>query len=394
MPRGKSHRRSEAARRRMAECRTEVLGPQSASSDTSHKLVIPAEVPDKKFVLVVGASHLRSLADGIVPMPEDRYSFDFMSTPGAYADHLRTEVVHAVLPRTPDAVCLIAPGNNLTACTTPEHGGAAFHCYLVTVCNSWPTAQVFVVDRVPRLTVPGDVQEFFRQEFHRVSARLGMFEINDDAVLNTCMVAYENYILNIIDILLDPLWFSNKKVDIAFLKGVKYYHHAGRFPLNNRKLWCHDGVHLSDDKGMLLLVDSLLAATTHHLETLAPTRQLSRPVSPTPKPRPRPRVVPRVVVVGEVPVPRPPLPEWTSVEPGRKLAVHSSDHERGSGSPQKRVVHHVVDGAPVAVRECFIPVNPVQFSPAVLAAVDKVVPSALGGVPTGNEVINLKVTSD
>ncbi|XP_034035116.1 uncharacterized protein LOC117518167 [Thalassophryne amazonica] len=193
-------------------------------------------------------------------MPEDRYSFGFMLTPGACADHLRTEVVHAVLPRTPDAVCLIAPGNNLTASTTPEHGGAAFHRYLVTVCNVWPTAQVFVVDLVPRLTVPGDVQEFFRQEFHRVSARLG----------------------------------------------VKYYHHAGRFLLNNRKLWCRDGVHLSDDMGMPLLVDSLLAATTHHLETLAPTPQVPRPVSPTPKPRPPPRVVPRVVVVGEVPVPRPP----------------------------------------------------------------------------------------
>lgn len=361
MPRGKSFRRSEAAKRRMAERRTEVVGPQSASSDPSacrgtgwchkvhqwptsahtgrqHKLVIPAEVPGKKFVLVVGASHLRSLADGIVPMPEDRYSFGFMSTPGACADQLRTEVEHAALPRTPDAVCLTAPGNNLTASPTPEHGGAAFRRYLATVCSVWPTAQVFVVDLVPRLTVPGDVQEFFCQEFHRVSARLG----------------------------------------------VRYYHHAGRFPLNNRKLWCRDGVHLSDDMGMPLLVESLLAATTHHLEPPAPPPQVPRPVSPTPTPRPRPRVVPRVIVVGEVPVPRPPLPDWTSVESGRKRN-HSGDHERGSGSPRKRVVHHVVDGAPVALQECFIPLNPVRFSHAMLAAMDKVVPSALGGVPTGNK---------
>ncbi|XP_034017275.1 uncharacterized protein LOC117502346, partial [Thalassophryne amazonica] len=105
--------------------------PTSVHTGRQHKLVIPAEVPDKKFVLVVGASHLRSLADGIVLVPEDHYSFGFMSTPGACADHLRTEVVHAVLPRTPDAVCLIAPGNNLTASTTPKHGGAVFHCYLV-----------------------------------------------------------------------------------------------------------------------------------------------------------------------------------------------------------------------------------------------------------------------
>lgn len=53
-----------------------------------------------------------------------------------------------------------------------------------------------------------------------------------------------------------------------------------------------------------------------------------------------------------------------------------------------------MDGAPVLLRECFIPLNPVRFSPAVLAAMDTAVPSALGGVPTGNPVMILKVTSD
>ena len=95
-----------------------------------------------QLVLLVGASHLRSIADGIVPMPEDRYTFGVMSTPGACADQLRTEVEHAVLPRIPDAVCVIAPSNNLTASTTPETGGVAFGRYLATVCSVWPTAQV------------------------------------------------------------------------------------------------------------------------------------------------------------------------------------------------------------------------------------------------------------
>lgn len=62
-----------------------------------------------------------------------------------------------------------------------------------------------------------------------------------------------------------------------------------------------------------------MAASTQHLETPAPDTQVSRPVSPKPKPKPLPWVVPRVVVVGEVPVPRPPPPEWLSVEPGRKV---------------------------------------------------------------------------
>ena len=52
-----------------------------------------------------------------------------------------------------------------------------------------------------------------------------------------------------------------------------------------------------------------------------------------------------------------------------------------------------VDGAPVALQECFIPLNPVRFSHTMLVAMDKVVPSAFGGVLTGNKVINLKVTS-
>ena len=47
-----------------------------------------------------------------------------------------------------------------------------------------------------------------------------------------------------------------------------------------------------------------------------------------------------------------------------------------------------VDGAPVALRECFISLNPVRFSPAMLVAMDKVIPS------TGTKVINLKVTFD
>ncbi|KAM7404767.1 hypothetical protein PAMP_012082 [Pampus punctatissimus] len=56
------------------------------------------------------AKGLRKSEDG--PMPKDHYSFGVMSTPGGCAEQLRTEVEHAVLPRTPDAVCVIAPTNN------------------------------------------------------------------------------------------------------------------------------------------------------------------------------------------------------------------------------------------------------------------------------------------
>ncbi|KAL7373070.1 hypothetical protein ABVT39_026774 [Epinephelus coioides] len=109
----------------------------------------------------------------------------------------------------------------------------------------------------PTLDSPGGYPRVFRHEFHHVSARLG----------------------------------------------VKYFHHADRFPLNNRKLWCCDGVHPSDDMGMPILMESLLAGTKQHLEIPAPKPQVSRLVSP----KPLPKVVPRVIVVGEVVVPRAPL---------------------------------------------------------------------------------------
>ncbi|KAM7375320.1 hypothetical protein PAMA_014428 [Pampus argenteus] len=334
---GQSYRRSQAARKREAERHREVVSPKSdprhpvagrgtgwrhrvrawptsVHTGRQHKLVIPAEAPGKRFVLLVGASHLRSFADGIVAMPKDLYSFGVMSTPGGCADQLRTEVEHAVLPRNTDAVCVLAPSNNLTASINPERAGEAFGRYLASVCSAWPTAQVFAVDLVPRLTVPEDIQEFFRQEFHRVAARLG----------------------------------------------VKYYHHGDRFPLADCWLWCRDGLHLSDDMGTPLLMESLLAATTQHLETATP--EVPCQVSPTPRRR-RPA---RVVVVGEVRAPRPPPSEWTRVAPGRKA-----------------------NGAPLVLRECFIPLNPVWFSPGVLAAMETPVPSPVDAVSTGSKVINL-----
>ncbi|KAK0139609.1 hypothetical protein N1851_023518 [Merluccius polli] len=149
MPRGKSFRRSVAARRREA-VRAEVkhlppspefvpgcgTGTRSRLrqypvfvSGKTHKLVVPAHSVDKKFVLVVGDSHLRTVADGTVMMPKGNLSFGIMTTPGASACHLRTELLHAT---------------------------------------------VFVLDFVPRLSVAPELQKHMSREFHSVAKSMGI----------------------------------------------------------------------------------------------------------------------------------------------------------------------------------------------------------------------------
>ncbi|KAK0151947.1 hypothetical protein N1851_006687 [Merluccius polli] len=261
----------------------------------SHKLVIPPESPDKKFVLIVGDSHLRAIVDGVVQMPEEPFSFGVMSTPGAAASALRTEVLNAVLPRVPDAVCLLAPSNNLTASRTIDEASVDYVNLLRTIRSRWPN--VFVVDFPPRLNCEVSYQDLLRQEYHCVSARMG----------------------------------------------VKYFSAVEYFPHTQPELWSRDGVHLSDDQGMGILVQLLWSAAMKEFETPPPAPRVS--------PRPSPPVrtfSPKLVVTGEAPAPRSPDPfQW-------QLASHGHKAEESS-----------------------FPLNPVWFSSTVLDAMEEVSPSNL-----------------
>ncbi|KAG7481888.1 hypothetical protein JOB18_007544 [Solea senegalensis] len=253
-------------------------------------------------VLVIGDSHLRGLVDGVHQMPPDRFSFGFMSTPGACAAELRTEVRNAVLPRDPDFVCVLAAGNNLEASCTVEQSGRDFGLLLTSVRSRWP--QLYVMEFVPRLTVEAGLQELLRQEFHRVAARMG----------------------------------------------VMYLSVAEHFPLRRRKLWCRDGVHLSDTDGMNILVQLLWGATYKQFLTLAPVQQLSPKSTSSPR-----RISPILVVRGEATVAQPNNPfDWAVVGRGRK------------GQP-----------APAMAQAPPLSLNPVVFSPEVLDVMDQFDPSQL-----------------
>ncbi|KAK0138750.1 hypothetical protein N1851_024714 [Merluccius polli] len=280
----------------------------------SHKLVIPPESPDKKFVLIVGDSHLRAIVDGVVQMPEEPFSFGVMSTPGAAASALRTEVLNAVLPRVPDAVCLLAPSNNLTASRTIDEASVDYVNLLRTIRSRWPN--VFVVDFPPRLNCEVSYQDLLRQEYHRVSARMG----------------------------------------------VKYFSAVEYFPHTQPELWSRDGVHLSDDQGMGILVQLLWSAAMKEFETPPPAPRVS--------PRPSPPVrtfSPKLVVTGEAPAPRSPDPfQWQLASHGHKT---SQPGERSQSPPQTRIAQQA--------EESSFPLNPVWFSSTVLDAMEEVSPSNL-----------------
>ncbi|XP_029987916.1 uncharacterized protein LOC115417874 [Sphaeramia orbicularis] len=290
--------------------------PTSPFTGCGHKLVIPPEVPGKKFVLIVGDSHLRALVDGFIGMPESQLSFGFLSIPGASASEIRTEVLHAAVPRAPDAVAVMAPSNNLTS-TTVDVAGVDFANLLATCGNRW--SKVFAVDFPPRLVVDAQHQDLLRQEYRRVAARMG----------------------------------------------VKYFSAVENFPLSNLVLWSKDGVHLSDREGMGILVQLLWSAAIEQLETPPPTPR----VSPRPSPPVR-KVTPKLVVRESFRAPPSPEPrEWRTIGQGGKTS-HPREPPQSRGSAQPRMAHQQEE-------ESFLPLNPIYFSGTALSAMEKVSPSHL-----------------
>ncbi|KAM4543582.1 uncharacterized protein V3H82_021457 [Fundulus diaphanus] len=240
---------------------------------------------DKKFVFVVGDSHLRAIVDGFAPIKADGLYFGFLAVPGGTALDLRTELLNAVIPRIPDVVCLLAPSNTLRRSTVVTKAGKRFEKLLTTVCTLFP--KVFVLDFPPRLDVDPQVQSLLRQEFHRVSVQLG----------------------------------------------VPYKSVAELFPMSKLHMWSRDGVHLSDDDGMKILTKVIYETSDEQIpEPTAETK-----VTPTMSHSP-----PKLLWTPDVPVVAPQNPfEWEVVGSHKKASPTSSQHQN-CASP-KKVLHLKVE---------------------------------------------------
>ncbi|MEQ2166855.1 hypothetical protein GOODEAATRI_032620 [Goodea atripinnis] len=135
---------------------------------------------------------------------------------------------------------------------------------------------------------------------------------------------------------------------------VRYLSVVEHFPRSSLDLWSRDGVHLSDRPGMEVLAQLLWAASYTQLELSAPTSPAPPPAPATPRPPVVRRSPPRLIVVGEVPAPRPSDPfAWTVVRGGQKGDLLDST----------------------------IPPNPVWFSPTVLEEMDRIVPASGSDAP-------------
>ena len=97
-----------------------------------------------QFVLLVGDSHLRAIVDGFVTMPVGGISFGVLSVPGAKAAEMCTEVQCLSLPRTPEAVCILAPSNDLTPSRSLAQSAADFRALLSSACAAWPNVSLFL----------------------------------------------------------------------------------------------------------------------------------------------------------------------------------------------------------------------------------------------------------
>ncbi|XP_068433656.1 uncharacterized protein [Clinocottus analis] len=150
-------------------CHRVIPWPISIFTRKQHKLVIPDESPNKKFVLLVGDSHLQSFAHGFAEVPAE-LSVGVMSSPKACAKLLRTEVLNADVLHAPGVVVLMAPSSSLTAI------GVSREPILTVPFDTKLYVTVVVVDFPPRRNVEMDLQEFLRPEFRRVAASGGLFK--------------------------------------------------------------------------------------------------------------------------------------------------------------------------------------------------------------------------
>uniref|UniRef100_A0A3B4BF44 Uncharacterized protein n=1 Tax=Periophthalmus magnuspinnatus TaxID=409849 RepID=A0A3B4BF44_9GOBI len=121
------------------------------------------------LVLFAGDSHLSSIVDKRVHLPEDSFTFGFSCTPGATASQLQMELGADY----PDLLCLLAPSNMPRDHITPiDEAARTFKNLLASAKEK--CGKVCVIDFPPRLSFNDEYQTALGQEYHRVAATAGV----------------------------------------------------------------------------------------------------------------------------------------------------------------------------------------------------------------------------
>eukprot|EP00795_Rhopilema_esculentum_P011088 gene11088-19951_t len=190
------------------------------------------------LVAVFSDSQLRPLVQGDVPVPTNWY---VNSTPGGCFSHVKEEILAAKIPesKTPSWVVLLVGTNDLSKHVVMDRARGDFHGLLLAVKKRFPLSKVVALSILPRL---------------------------------------------------DEFWIREAKykevMDQECQKlGVHFFDVTPNFEVSDPRLWSwKDGLHISEDKGIPLL----LCLLQKEMNSLQAAVQDSSP-SPPPQPAPEPQ---------------------------------------------------------------------------------------------------------
>eukprot|EP00795_Rhopilema_esculentum_P010885 gene10885-19712_t len=213
----------------------------SVSGKTNRYINRPKE-DTGDLVAVFSDSQLRPLVQGDVQVPANWY---VNSTPGGCFNHVKEEMVNAKFPDgvKPQTVVLLVGTNDLSRHVLMDKAKGDFHGLLLTAKKTFSDSRIIAVSILPRL----DEYWIREQQYHNI-------------MVEEC-----------------------KKLGVHFLDVTP------NFGLNDRRLWSwRDGLHISEDKGLPLLMCLMKNEIRDQKSKEEASESLPAPPPPPPLPPTKP----------------------------------------------------------------------------------------------------------